>query len=341
MYEFSGYFHNVVTDVSISARMQEECDVLCLQIAKVAKGTVNLAEYMLCMRASLRSLLPKGWSTVREVAWTWLWEDVERLLLRNIGNPLVWERRLAKLFPGIDEQQKCELRAAIHTRFFALTPAGKDCFKQSNTYLHVTADKVLDVTVTFFREPVKIIDEISALGLRHVGYDTPIELFIPFVWACVEVVSTACPDGEMIVSFRWPLGLVAKVMQRTITEGSTIVMEAIDTYSVEQLREAIQYAADHHRGLDDRGEGHRHKQRRATAGGVPMRAPGRARALDVEGPGRHAEHHAALLVRQERGARVRLCHHLRLPNLPGGPRQVLLRSGRALRAALGHRQDAL
>ena len=68
MYEFSGYFHNVVTDVSISARMQEECDVLCLQIAKVAKGTVNLAEYMLCMRASLRSLLPKGWSTVREVA---------------------------------------------------------------------------------------------------------------------------------------------------------------------------------------------------------------------------------------------------------------------------------
>jgi len=225
MYEFSGYFHNVVTDVSISARMQEECDVLCLQIAKVAKGTVNLAEYMLCMRASLRSLLPKGWSTVREVAWTWLWEDVERLLLRNIGNPLVWERRLAKLFPGIDEQQECELRAAIHTRFFALTPAGKDCFKQSNTYLHVTADKVLDVTVTFFREPVKIIDEISALGLRHVGYDTPIELFIPFVWACVEVVSTACPDGEMIVSFRWPLGLVAKVMQRTITEGSTIVMK--------------------------------------------------------------------------------------------------------------------
>ena len=155
MYEFSGCFHKIVTNVSISARMQEECDVLCLQIAKVAKGTVNLAEYMLCMPASLRSLLPKGWSTVREVAWTWLWEDVERLLLRNIGNPLVWERRLAKLFPGIDEQQECELRAAIHTRFFALTPAGKDCFKQSNTYLHVTADKVLDVSVTFFREPAE------------------------------------------------------------------------------------------------------------------------------------------------------------------------------------------
>ena len=75
-------------------------------------------------------------------------------MLRNVGNPLIWERRLAKRFPGIDEQQECELCAAIHTRFFALTPAGKDCFKQSNTYLHVTADKVLDVTITFFRVPL-------------------------------------------------------------------------------------------------------------------------------------------------------------------------------------------
>ncbi len=39
MYECSGYFHNVVTDVSISARMQEECDALRLQVANVTKNT--------------------------------------------------------------------------------------------------------------------------------------------------------------------------------------------------------------------------------------------------------------------------------------------------------------
>ena len=97
-------------------------------------------------------------------------------MLRNVGNPLIWERRLAKLFPGIDEQQECELRAAIHTRFFALTPAGKDCFKQSNTYLHVTADKVLDVTITFFRAPRRLRHPHRAVhslrvGLRRGGVD--------------------------------------------------------------------------------------------------------------------------------------------------------------------------
>ena len=111
-----------------------------------------------------------------------------------------------------------------------------------STYLHVVADKVLDMTVTFSREPVKVMDEICALGLRHVGYGTPIELFNPFVSACVEVVSTACLGSKTIESFRWSLGLVAKMMQRTITEGSTIVMKAINTNSVEQLREAIRCA---------------------------------------------------------------------------------------------------
>ena len=117
------------------------------------------------------------------------------------------------------------------------------------------------------------MDEITALGLRHVDYDTPIELFAPFVWACVEVVSTACPNGEMFVSFRWPRGLVAQVLQRTIAEGATIVMKTLDVCSVEQLREAIRYAADHHQGLDDRAEGHRHEQRRASAGGRSKARP--------------------------------------------------------------------
>ena len=68
------------------------------------------------------------------------------------------------------------------------------------------------------------MDEVCALGLCPVGYGIPIELFNPFVSACVEVVSTACLGSKTIESFRWSLGLVAEMMQRTITEGSTIVM---------------------------------------------------------------------------------------------------------------------
>eukprot|EP00434_Breviolum_minutum_P019615 symbB.v1.2.017301.t1/scaffold1350.1/size123852/1 len=33
-----------------------------------------------------------------------------------------------------------------------------------------------------------MVDDLSALGLRHVGYGVPIELFAPFTDSCVEVM---------------------------------------------------------------------------------------------------------------------------------------------------------
>jgi hypothetical protein len=43
---------------------------------------IDLGQYKACMLASLRSLLPKEWDSAHEVAWTWLWENVERLVMR-------------------------------------------------------------------------------------------------------------------------------------------------------------------------------------------------------------------------------------------------------------------
>jgi hypothetical protein len=78
-------FNNIVTNVANSARLQEECDILVLRISRVAKGNVNFGEYKSCMLASLRSLLPKDWSTQHEVSWSWLWENVERIMVKNMG----------------------------------------------------------------------------------------------------------------------------------------------------------------------------------------------------------------------------------------------------------------
>jgi hypothetical protein len=154
-------FDNIVTNVSNSARLQEECDVLILRIARVAKGNVNFAEYKSCMLASLRSLLPKDWSTGHEVAWSWLWENVERLLVKNMGNPPKWEKALGKFLSGIDETQLFEIRKDIYSRFFTIAPAGQDYFKQSNTYLHIIADRILEMTINLYRDPVKMVDDIS------------------------------------------------------------------------------------------------------------------------------------------------------------------------------------
>merc|ERR1719379_966286 len=242
MNEVLGCFNNIVTNVSNSARLQEECDVLALRIARVVKGNVNLGEYKSCMLASLRSLLPKDWDSAHEVAWTWLWENVERLVLRIHGQPPIWERALNKILSSLDEDQKFEIRKDIYNTFFTQAPAGQDFFKQSNTYLHVVADKIMNMTLELYQNPVKMVDDISALGLRHVGYAIPTELFGPFVSACVEVLQGLGAEETAVDAFRWSLALVAQMLTRTIIEGSTIVMKAINSNSMKALNKAISVA---------------------------------------------------------------------------------------------------
>jgi hypothetical protein len=117
MKEVLACFHNIVTNVANSARLAEEADVLALRIAKVSKGAVNYAEYKSCMLASLRSLLPKDWDTAHEVAWNWLWENVERLVVQIQGKPAQWEKALGKILSSLTEEEKFEIRKEIYAAF--------------------------------------------------------------------------------------------------------------------------------------------------------------------------------------------------------------------------------
>jgi len=242
MNEVLACFDNIVTNVSNSQRLVEECDFLVCRISKVATGKVNLAEFKSCMLASLRSLLPKDWTTSHEVAWSWLWENVERTLGKNMGMPPVWEKAYAKLLDSVDEATGFQLRRDIYLKFFALAPAGQDYFKQSNTYLHLVATKVLVMTIDIYRDPVRMVDDISALGLRHVGYAIPTEYMPPFASACVEVVQGLTQDQTCIDGFQWSIGLIAKSLVRTILEGSTIVMKSINVNTKKSMVKAISNA---------------------------------------------------------------------------------------------------
>jgi hypothetical protein len=153
---------------------------------------------------------------------------------------------LGKLIESIDEATGYQMRQDIYATFFQMSPAGEGYFKQSNTYLHIIATKVIVMSIDVYRDPVRMVDEISALGLRHVGYAIPTELFGPFVSACVQVVQGMGAEDLAVESFRWSLALVAQMLTRTIIEGSTIVMKAINTNSLKSLNKAI--------GVAPRGE---------------------------------------------------------------------------------------
>ena len=44
--------------------------------------------------------------------------------------------------------------------------------------------KVMEMCMEIYQRPRELMEDISALGLRHVGYGVPTELFMPFVEAC-------------------------------------------------------------------------------------------------------------------------------------------------------------
>jgi hypothetical protein len=194
------------------------------------------------MLASLRSLLPKSWSTEHEVAWSWLWENTQNFILRTLGKPGAWQKAYVGFISALDEAQKYEFRAAIYVKFFAMNARGESYFKQSNTYLHLIADKILQMVADMFSDPVRMSDDISALGLRHVGYGIPTELFGDFVSACVEILGTVSTDKNLLEGFRWTLGLIAKSLVRVIMEGSTVVMKAINLNTKESISKGLMSA---------------------------------------------------------------------------------------------------
>merc|ERR1712050_202856 len=122
MNEVLASFDTIVMNVSNSYRLQEECDVLSLRIAKY-KGSINLAEYKAVMLASLRSLVPKDWNSAHEVAWSWLWENVERMIKSLMGKPQVQERALEAFLLSLNESQLQFVRREVYSRFFEISPA--------------------------------------------------------------------------------------------------------------------------------------------------------------------------------------------------------------------------
>jgi len=237
MQEVLSSFGDMVTNASNAARLQEECDVLSLKMA-TCKGGVNFSEYKAVMLASLRSLV-KDWGSLHEVSWSWLWDNIERMLKSMIGKPAKFEAALSAFLGSLDDAQKMTIRNGVYSKFFAIAPTGQDFFRQSLTRLHYIVDKWMAITLDMYRDPQRMVQELSALGLRHVGYGIPTELFDPFVTAIVQAIRDVADDEFAEESFGWSMSLVSRILVRSVGEGSTIVMKAINANSGRMLRSAV------------------------------------------------------------------------------------------------------
>lgn len=228
----------IALNVANPYRLQEECEVLALVLSRY-QGSFVLSEFKAVVLASLRSLVSSDWDSDHEVAWNWLWQNVERLLKQLLGKPPVQEKALTEVLSSLPEEALTQLRQEFFLNFFKLAPSGQDFFKQSLTRLYFIADKIIELCLEIYRQPRAMVEDISGLGLRHVGYAIPPELFGPFVGSAVEMFSLATTNETAIDGFKWAMQLVSKILVRAISEGSTVVMKAISTNDEISMKKAM------------------------------------------------------------------------------------------------------
>ncbi|CAJ1369249.1 unnamed protein product [Effrenium voratum] len=232
----------IANNVANPYRLQEECEVLALVLSRY-HGSFVLSEFKAVVLASLRSLVPTEWTSEHEVAWNWLWQNVERLLKSVLGKPQVYEKALTGVLSGLPDDQVAFLRQEFFLNFFKVAPTGQDFFKQSLTRLYYIADKIIEMTTDIYTQPRAMVEDISGLGLRHVGYAIPAELFPPFVTSAVEIFSQVTTDDTAITAFQWSMSLVCKILVRATSEGSTVVMKAISTNDEVSMKKAMATSA--------------------------------------------------------------------------------------------------
>ena len=80
---------------------------------------------------------------------------------------------------------------------------------------------------------------LSALGLLHAGHGVPEDLVRPFVAAFMSNIKEYCPDQSLHDGLWWTLDLIGRIFIRTLAEGSTPVIIAINRNTSKAMKTAV------------------------------------------------------------------------------------------------------
>ena len=228
---------SLVPHVSNIDRMQEECDVLALTLGRYDK--VTLSEFKSVMFASLRSLLPSKWNMEHENAWTWFWECVEKKVEANKQFPSQYHRCLRTFLSRLDDETLGDFKLEVFETFFANCEQSQLFLRAANKRLMYIMGRILTIMADVYTKTHDAVIAISALGLLHAGHGVPEDLVRPFVSACMDTIKKHCPDESLHQGIWWTLDLIGRIFIRTLAEGSTPVMLAINQNSAKALQKAV------------------------------------------------------------------------------------------------------
>jgi len=218
-------------------RVQEDCDVLMLTLAKY--GQVNLKEFRSVMFASLRSLLPTKWSNDHENAWAWFWTIVEKKVEENKQLPVYNHQCLKTFLARLDEETLADFKLKVFDSFFANCEESQLYLRAANKRLMYIMGRILTIMSDIYTKTHQAVIALSALGLLHAGHGVPEDLVRPFVAAFMGGIKENCPDESIHDGLWWTLDLIGRIFIRTLSEGSTPVIIAINRNTSKAMKLAV------------------------------------------------------------------------------------------------------
>jgi len=238
-----------------AATLESYCDVLSLQLSKQARGKVNLNEFQTCLLSSTRALLPEVWDAQHEAAWIACWKCIADQLQQVMHLPAKYEKAVVKLIAGLSTEQVKQIGSQSFVRLFKDHPRAENYFKQSNARLAFIVQKALEMSVQIFQDPVRMVDEITSLGLRHIMFQASTKFFQPFVTSVMSEVQLVCKDELGIDGLNWAMCVIGSIMVRTLQQGSTPILKAVVRNDSKALKKAISLVPRGERAKAIVGEG--------------------------------------------------------------------------------------
>lgn len=229
----------IASNVHYLHRLQEECDVLSMVLTKYL-NKITYSEFKVVLLATLRSLV-KEWNSDMDVAWNWFWDRLEQMLMDR-KTLLTYHKKVRETYTSVDEKSFQLLRTTLFENFFLSVPAAQEYLKTSMTRLYFVADRIFEMTLEMYENPRKMVQDITSVGLMHVGMNIPREFFKPFAVAAMQTFEDVFKQDVACLGFSWSISLIGRVMERVIAEGSTVVMKAICLNQETQLSEAMAVA---------------------------------------------------------------------------------------------------
>jgi len=221
------------------ARLEIESNIMALRMHKDVKGKVNLVEFKTCMLASLRSLLPKSWSIAHEHAWSTMWDLVQGILTTTLPLPGKYEKAVEIAVADMSEDDKKKYGLNAFNRFFAKQPRAEDHFNTSNARLSILATHGLQLCQDIYKEPTRLVNIVTSLGLKHIMYNISIEYFDAFVESMVEEFECWVKNPDAVEGVEWALTQIAAIMIYTIREGSNPLLQAVITNNAKKVKAAL------------------------------------------------------------------------------------------------------